>query len=229
MGMFDNIHCEYPLPMCPQALIDRWGKSIGDIAFQTKDTPNQRMSSYTITADGYLRANRKEYEWIDTPEKVDKTAPPLQAWFDRGYNKVVREWTELCIHFNGAVHFYDSYPHADKKSGDDYQQDMFADGWVEYKTLFQNGKLIQISQSEHTLPVKYSQQEIDDRKTAREVAVIENKKWEQSYRHDHPTPEQKVIDAIDALIPHWPYLLPEQIQNLINEYRTKHDRYYKQP
>jgi hypothetical protein len=229
MGLFDYIHCKYPLPSCPQALIDRWGKTVGDIAFQTKDTPDQGMTPYVITADGYLLANRKEYEWIDTPEKVDKTAAPLQAWFDRGYNKVTREWQEQCHHFNGSISFYDSYPHADKTIVDDYQQGEFAEGWVEYEALFQNGQIIQIHQREHTLPLKYSEQEIEDRRLSREAAVIENRKRQHAYRHEHPTPEQRVIDSIESLIPaEWDGAFA-QIQDVINKYREKYDRWYKQP
>jgi hypothetical protein len=234
MGLFDYIHCEYPLPSCPQALIDRWGKTVGDIAFQTKDTPNQGMASYTITADGCLLVNCKEYEWVDTPENKEDDATPLQAFWNLGYNKVVREWTEQCLHFNGVVHFYDSYPHADKKTGDDYQQDMFADGWVEYKSLFQNGQLIQISQSEHTLPVKYTQQEIEDRRTAREAAMAENRARCHEMRHKNPNAEQRLIDNIEAvLIEDQPVFGIEDLaiklsktQTLINEYRKKYDHWY---
>jgi len=207
-------------------LIDRWGKTTGDIAFQTKDTPDQGMTSYTITADGNLLVNLKEYEWVDTPEKVKEDATPLEAFFNRGYNKVVREWTEQCHHFNGAVVFYDSYPHADKKIGDDYHQDEFADGWVEYEALFQNGQCIQMSQSEHTLPVKYTQQEIDERCAAREAAWAETREHNHQRRHTNPTPEQRVIDDIESLIPQEQYGAFAQIQNIINEYREKCDKWY---
>jgi len=232
MGLFDYIHCEYELPSCPQALIDRWGKTVGDIAFQTKDTPNQAMTSYTITADGYLLANCKEYQWIDTPENVKEDATPLEALFNRGYSKVTREWTEQCHHFNGAVEFYDSYAHADKKTSDDYQHGKFADGWVEYKALFQNGKCIQISQGEHTLPIKYTQQQIDDRQAERDAAAEERRAQYHASRHKNPNPEQRIIDSIELLIP---APSPQrcgaynQIQDLINEYRKKYDRWYTQP
>jgi hypothetical protein len=228
MGMFDYIHCEYPLPSCPQALIDRWGKSVRDIAFQTKDTPDQVMTAYTITADGYLLVNRTQYEWIDTPEKVDKSAGELQAWFNRGYNKVVREWTEQCLGFNGAIEFYESYAHADKKPGDDYQRDSYADGWVEYKSLFQNGQLLQISQSKHTRPVKYTQLETADRQLARAMAIRENHAKQHKSRHENPNPEQRLIDTIKTLLPQDKCEALQQIDNLINEYRTKHDRWYAQ-
>lgn len=235
MGMFDYIQCEYELPSCPQALIDRWGKSIGDIVFQTKDTPDQGMTSYTITSDGSLLVNRKEYEWTAPPPKAVEPSQP--RWSDFGYNKVVREWTESCHHFNGAIVFYDSYSHAEKHSGDDYQHDAFADGWVEYKALFQNGQLIQISQSEHTLPVKYTQQEIDDRCLTRAEAIRENNERQQRSRHEHPTAEQRLIDSIDAIIiEDQPMFGIEdlaiklsQIQKLINNYREKYDLWYKQP
>ena len=234
MGMFDYIHCEYELPSCPQALIDRWGKSVGDIAFQTKDTPNQGMNSYTITAEGYLLANCKEYQWIDTPENVKEDATPLEALFNRGYNKVVREWTEQCLNFNGEVHFYDSYPHADKKTSDDYQRGEFADGWVEYKSLFQNGQLIQISQSEHTLPIKYTQQQIDERQAEWNAAAEERRAQNHANRHKNPNPEQRLIDSIEAiLIEDQPVFGIEDLaikmsktQTLINEYRKKYDYWY---
>jgi len=236
MGLFDYIHCEYPLPSCPQALIDRWGKTAGDIAFQTKDTPDQGMTSYTITADGNLLVNLKEYEWVNTHtlEKVKEDATPIEAFFNIGYNKVVREWTEQCHHFNGAVVFYDSYPHADKKIGDDYHQDEFADGWVEYEALFQNGQCIQMSQSEHTLPVKYTQQQIDERCAAREAAWAETREHNHQRRHTNPTPEQRVIDDIDAVMfDDQPVFGIEdlaiklsRIQTLINEYRKKCDFWY---
>lgn len=237
MGLFDYIHCEYPLPSCPQALINRWGKTVGDIAFQTKDTSDQGMTSYIITADGHLFVNCKQYEWVDTPEKVNKDATELQAWFDRGYNKVVREWQEQCHHFNGSIYFYDSYPHADKTTGDDYQQDEYADGWVEYEALFQNGQLIQIHQREHTLPIKYTKQEIIDRRITRAEAVRENRQRQHTYRHEHPTAEQRLIDSIDAaIIEDQPMFGIEdlaiklsKIQKLINEYREKYDWWYKQP
>jgi hypothetical protein len=234
MGLFDYIQCEYELPSCPQALIDRWGKTVGDIVFQTKATPNQWMTSYTITADGYLLANCKEYEWVDTPENVKEDATAIEALFNRGYSKVVREWTKQCLHFNDAIHFYGSYPHADKKTGDDYQQDEFVDGWVEYKSLFQNGKCIEISQTEHTLPVKYTQQEIDDRRAAKNAAAAENRAHNHESRHKNPNPEQRLIDSIEAvLIENQPVFGIEdiaiklsKIQNLINEYRKKYDHCY---
>jgi len=237
MGMFDYIHCKYPLQSCPQALIDRWGKSVGDIAFQTKDTPDQGMTSYVISEDGELFVECKEYEWIDTPEKAEEGETPMQAWANRGYNKVTREWQVRCDHFNGSIIFYEGYAHADKKTGDDYEQDKYADGWVEYEALFQNGQLIQIEQSEHTLPIKYSEQEIVDRRLARAEARREQGERNHTYRHEHPNAEQRLIDNINEIIvSDQPVFGIEdlaiklsQIQTLIKQYREKYDWWYAKP
>lgn len=43
MGMFDCLRCEYPLP--DEAPATGW---------QTRDTPNQFLQEYVITADGRL-------------------------------------------------------------------------------------------------------------------------------------------------------------------------------
>jgi len=232
MGLFDYIHCQYPLPSCPQALIDRWGKTVSDIAFQTKDTPDQMMTSYLISEDGELFVNCKEYKWI---EAEDPKSDDLR--WNLGHNEVVKEWQVRCDHFNGNVCFYDSYAHADKTSSDDYEQDKYADGWVEYEALFQNGQLIQIDQREHILPVKYTQQEIIERLRVRAEAVRENRERQHTYRHEHPNAEQRLIDNIDTVITgDQPVFGIEdlaikltQIQNLIKQYREKYDWWYTKP
>lgn len=237
MGMFDYIHCEYPLPSCPQALIDRWGKSAKDIAFQTKDTPEQMMMSYVITKDGELFGNHKEYEWVAPTDEPDENATPWQKTFGLGHNKVVREWQVRCDNFSGSIRFYDSYSHADKKTCEDYEHDKYSDGWVEYEALFQNGQLIQIDQREHTLPIEYTEQEIIDRRlTLAESRRVQSER-NHTYRHEHPTAEQRVIDNIDTITKSNDAIFDSeglavklaQIQNLINEYRDKYDWWYKQP
>ena len=55
VGMFDYIRCELPLPesdkMPPEGMF-----------FQTKDTPDQYMTVYTIKADGQLYCERQVEE-----------------------------------------------------------------------------------------------------------------------------------------------------------------------
>lgn len=48
MGMFDNIVCEYPID-APKTVTE----------WQTKDTPNQYLSTYVITKDGKLQLDGK--------------------------------------------------------------------------------------------------------------------------------------------------------------------------
>lgn len=45
MGMYDELRCNYPLPV-PGA---------NERDYQTKDTPSQSLNKYEITADGVLR------------------------------------------------------------------------------------------------------------------------------------------------------------------------------
>lgn len=52
MGLFDYIVCEYPLP-------DGWVPPDGTV-FQTKDTDDQYMTSFTFGADGVLRRESGE-------------------------------------------------------------------------------------------------------------------------------------------------------------------------
>lgn len=52
MGMFDNIICEHKLPGSPN--VKEW---------QTKDTPDQYLSKYTITKDGCLNQDGKPLDY----------------------------------------------------------------------------------------------------------------------------------------------------------------------
>lgn len=62
MGMFDYIKCEMPLPETPEP------PPAGDL-FQTKDTPEQYLAIYTITADG--RLEMRPYSLQDAPQDLD--------------------------------------------------------------------------------------------------------------------------------------------------------------
>lgn len=66
MGMFDYIQCEYPLPdNPPQWVIDAALKG----EFQTKDTPEPSLETYTITADGRLIHHSMRYESVPENER----------------------------------------------------------------------------------------------------------------------------------------------------------------
>ena len=86
MGLFDDIRCEYPLPEtevpCPS------------LNFQTKDTPDQYLSHYTITKDGWLRLDSPEgeVEFVDFSGELEFYEYNLEnrgewrykAWFRDG-------------------------------------------------------------------------------------------------------------------------------------------------
>ncbi len=69
MGMFDYIKVGTTLPELPQAVIDSW-KEEGS-AFQTKDTPDQSMSTYKIDGAGQLWVERIEGHWEAGEEVPD--------------------------------------------------------------------------------------------------------------------------------------------------------------
>jgi hypothetical protein len=60
MGMFDYIECKIPLLDAPSEFITK------NTLFQTKDTPEQGMETYTITKEGRLIHHAVKYE--DVPE-----------------------------------------------------------------------------------------------------------------------------------------------------------------
>jgi len=60
MGMFDNVHCHYPLP---------WPE-VQDATWQSKDTPAQYLDEYEIREDGTLWHEAYTSRW-----EKDDSAP----------------------------------------------------------------------------------------------------------------------------------------------------------
>lgn len=61
MGMFDYLHCEYPLPV----------DGANGLVYQTKDTPSQFIDHYKIKADGTL--------WHEDYEIEDRSDPNAEG------------------------------------------------------------------------------------------------------------------------------------------------------
>ncbi len=116
MGMFDHIHCTYPLP------IDE------EIAggFQTKDTPALNLDDYEIRADGTLW--HQEY---DIEDQSDPGAEGLESIAGRLARVNVR-WVH-CADFTGEIAFY---RFADEDA---------ATGWIEFSATFHNGRLQELN------------------------------------------------------------------------------------
>jgi hypothetical protein len=87
MGMFDNVRCEYPLPV----------DGANEFLFQTKDTPAQYLDDYEIRADGTLW-----YEEYDA--RIEETEDaPLGFWMHREN----RRWTPLDFTGELEIHHYE--------------------------------------------------------------------------------------------------------------------------
>ena len=96
MGMFDYIVCEAELPDVPV--------SLEGVQFQTKDTPDQYLTVYTITKDG--RLSWRPYEMVEVP-KHERTYPDApENDFRSLIGSMRREERELeFINYDGSLEF----------------------------------------------------------------------------------------------------------------------------
>lgn len=114
MGLFDYLHCKYPLPV----------DGANALEFQTKDTDAQYMDHYEIREDGSLW-----HEDYDTEDHSDPNAKGLMR-FAGCQARVNKRWTPE--KYTGEISF-----------GTSWQDDPF-DGWVEFSAYFVNGQLSQL-------------------------------------------------------------------------------------
>ena len=117
MGLFDEIICEYPLPL-PEDLKGYSGSKI----FQTKDL-DCCMQSYKIDKDGYLHIEKFEREWEPGNEDSKSFIGKL------GHFKTIKKWFEQ-LNTTTTIVFYD-YQHSENT---DY------DYLIEYEIIFVDGK-----------------------------------------------------------------------------------------
>ena len=231
MGMFDYIKCEYLLPDLPQKVIDNW-KGADQIAFQTKDTPNQYMSLYKIDAEGQLWVQNKETRWVE-PKDANS-----ESLFDRlGHMEKLSTWWEK-EEFTGGINFYESYHHDEYPQGERLGSDkwkQFVDGWIEYTAVFLRGQLsgdVEVSRNEPSK--KLTDEEFGQQL---EEWAKSRKEWDDRFkknRKEHPTSEQKLIDDIYNYVSVFAsnvqggknYLV-EEIMGKIDCYRETHDKYYE--
>jgi hypothetical protein len=235
MGMFDYIKVGTTLPDLPQAAIDSWGEQ--GIAFQTKDTPNQSMSYYKIDGAGQLWSEKTEGHW-EEGEPVSEDASIGAKLAAMGKFVVDKKWYEP-EDFCGAIYFYESYNHPEYHECDLASQSdnwmRFEYGWIEYRALFKNGKLIDnIELVEHKEPKKLSDEELQERKDQNKKRREETEASLKERRKKTPSVEQKLIDNIDRECKLAETIMDEDdldhalsnIRILIQEYRTKHDPWY---
>ena len=91
MGMFDNIQCNYPLPL-PLEIVDLL-PDIYEEEIQTKCL-DSLMDLYILEEDGILYKDDKRYEWRDDDNH-----------FLKGYLEVIERKT-IETHYHGIINFY---------------------------------------------------------------------------------------------------------------------------
>ena len=95
--------------------------------YQTKDTPAQGCDNYKIE-NGELWYENYESEWVEDKER-----------FLGGYIHQFNERWECCHDFDGVIDFY----REDKENGG-YKNN----AWIEYHSLFMDGKMIKLVKKE---------------------------------------------------------------------------------
>jgi hypothetical protein len=125
MGMFDNIECNYPLPISKE-LIELDNFDIYEVELQTKSLDNL-MELYVITEDGELFRKKNQYEWVD-----DDNA------FLKGYMEVVSS-DLVKENFHGIIEF--GCFHSIIDVGEKTTETSIS---VDYEAKFIDGKLVSI-------------------------------------------------------------------------------------
>ena len=97
-----------------------------DQVYQTKDTPDQFLTTYEIRGDE-LWKEHVEYDWVENVDDI----------FGGHLKRISSEW-KFESDFDGAIRFYRMIESGEKKS------------WEEYRSLFMDGKMIKISQEINT-------------------------------------------------------------------------------
>jgi hypothetical protein len=91
--------------------------------YQTKDTPEQTMDTYEIRGDE-LWWRKVEYEWFEDEDSM----------FGGYLKEISHEWL-FCEKFDGVIDFY-------RQDADNGGWEK--DAWIEYHSLFNNGKMIKL-------------------------------------------------------------------------------------
>jgi len=95
--------------------------------YQTKDTPEQSMDTYEIRGSE-LWWKKTQYEWVDDKESI----------FGGYMREISHEWV-FCDRFDGVIDFY-----RENEEEGGYENDK----WIEWHTLFNNGRMIKIERKE---------------------------------------------------------------------------------
>lgn len=221
MGLFNNLTIDesITLPDLPPEF-DR-----KTLMFQTKSLGENLMLNFRVNSEKKLEIFKQEGHHVEN----------LNIPFFGMEFVVEKEWWEP-YDFTGTVGIYESYHHL-QDDGMNYgtpEAHRFICGWIEWDVKFFNGEMIDVSLVEHKIPYKRTDEEME----AYMEEVKQNRKEMndkmRKNRAERPTPEQNLIDFIYEVTQRY-YIIPEiedyytdleEINEKINEYRTKHDRWY---
>lgn len=228
MGMFDYFEIDVSLlPFVPSELK---AKENGCVSFQTKDTDQQAMSTYFQHVDTRLVLKRTNGKWIpgETAAADASIGEKLAAL---GSYVVTDTWYEE-QHINDVIEFYTNLQHRDDDGSDRY-----VDGWIEYVANYSDGFPTSITVFDHKAPRELSDDQLIETRESLELARAETKKKLIARRMERPTHEEKLIDTITSIVENDKSLYDEtdltrkinNIKQLIEEYREKHDQFYRTP
>jgi len=156
MGMYDQIKCEYALPV-PEDLGELTQEYLQNTTYQSKDL--DFYGKYKICKDGYLwRLKVEGYH-----EQGD---PNAKSVFDRIGRFVETQRAWIKIDKTVELHFYEMFYHLDE---DGTKIDLKNDYWVEYKALVIRGKVEEISIKEF-------------KKTDNSARKAASAKWENKFK-----------------------------------------------
>ncbi len=114
MGMYDELHCNYPLPGTPAV--------IQQATFQTKAF-HRTLEHYTITEDGQLIYHQEHREW-----------EPDESSLFGGYLKLVNV-VDVLLPYHGDIRFYTSLEQPEHSRERE---------WWEFEARFTEGQLTRI-------------------------------------------------------------------------------------
>jgi len=221
MGMFNNLTIDESITL-PDLPLEINRKTL---MFQTKDLDENLMLNFRVNSEKKLEILRQTGHHFENPN-----IPFFGMEF-----VVEKEWWEP-YDFTGTVCIYESYRHPEDKGMQYGTPDAhrFICGWIEWDVKFINGELSDITLVKHDIPYKRTDEELKNyleeiKQTRKEIDDKLRKN-----RLERSTPEQKLIDMIDEIVQR-DHKIPEiedyytdlrEIKEKIDEYRTKHDRWY---
>ena len=139
MGMFDRIHCEYPLP----------DSDAQNLEFQTKDL-DCSLTDYDITKEGRLVEHHWDYEATPEDELPYKDSENELMRFVGSIRRVEGSHRVVDTNYHGMLRFYGSIHTGDlfmidSKTGKDTAHPGPEPEWFEYEAKFTDGTVVSIT------------------------------------------------------------------------------------